>query len=366
MDLKCEHCDKEFNTNTGLYNHKKMVHKTPRVVLVSHDHNDKPSTNRKRKLITDDHDVKNSKKRKNSDQHDENLEIIDEYNDSDDSDVRLPKAKEPEDKDLNTSESEDSDDLSNVEESSILPTSKSNYKDLYNECMKNYKKMKLRFKTKIVLMNRREKIKQRQKMDQIISERDEKMSEIKDRFKRQIRDLENKNNECNDRIKKLDDDHQNAVNILKSKHKEELNELEIENKQKIKHFQDLIKNMQDEDSDYTKLSSAGINCTTIEEIFEIQNLIKNHQLNELTQNHLKTIQKLLINLSYGIIPLCDSQRQAITQPQRKLVEKIQHASPSSAKRLMKESRQDFVNLFTIINGSLKLMRDSFNQYSNRN
>ena len=56
------------------------------------------------------------------------------------------------------------------------------------------------------------------------------------------------------------------------------------------------------------------------------------------------------------------QRQMVTPKQRKLVEKIQSSSSTTAKRYLKEGREEVINLFTIINDSLKLIRNTFNRY----
>ena len=100
----------------------------------------------------------------------------------------------------------------------------------------------------------------------------------------------------------------------------------------------------------------------MEEIFEIQKLVRNHQLDLLIQRHLKTLQKLFLSLSYGVLPICQPQRDQVTDSQRQLVERIQSASRNTAKRIIKENRNEVVNLFTIINDSLKLARDSFNRF----
>ena len=61
MAFKCEYCDKEFNTNAGLYMHKQNVHNPLKVVMVNkhhHDVNDGPSGDnnysRKRHIIDDE------------------------------------------------------------------------------------------------------------------------------------------------------------------------------------------------------------------------------------------------------------------------------------------------------------------------
>ena len=98
----------------------------------------------------------------------------------------------------------------------------------------------------------------------------------------------------------------------------------------------------------------------MEEIFELQNLIKNHQIDILFQRHLKTLQNILLSLSFCILPICQPQREKVTDKQRNLVEKIQSSSGNTAKRLIKSNREDVTNLFSIINDSLKLARNSYN------
>ena len=121
----------------------------------------------------------------------------------------------------------------------------------------------------------------------------------------------------------------------------------------------------EEEESITPLAKAIFNCTTIAEIFEIENLIKSQRINELQDRHYKSLQNIFLSLSYGILPICQPQRNTITESQRKLVEKIQGTSKSSAKKLVLENREKIANLFTIIEDSLVLARNSFNRYGNR-
>ena len=120
--------------------------------------------------------------------------------------------------------------------------------------------------------------------------------------------------------------------------------------------------MQKDDEDLSSLSKVIFNCTTMEEIFEIQNLINNYQLDRVIKNHLPTLQNMFLSLSYGILPICQPQRDQVTDDQRELVNRIQTASPQTARRLLQQNRADIVNLFTIIKKSIKLARDSYNRY----
>ena len=100
----------------------------------------------------------------------------------------------------------------------------------------------------------------------------------------------------------------------------------------------------------------------MEEIFEIQKLIKNNQIDVIIQRHLNTLQDLFLSLSHGVLPICQPQRSRVTSNQRKLVEKIQSSSGSVAKRVIKENKDSITNLFMIIDDSLKLARNSYNKY----
>ena len=71
---------------------------------------------------------------------------------------------------------------------------------------------------------------------------------------------------------------------------------------------------------------------------------------------------MFLSISYGILPICQPQRDTITDSQRELVGKIQNSSLNITKRLLKENREEVANLFSIIEDSLNLARNSFNRY----
>ena len=56
------------------------------------------------------------------------------------------------------------------------------------------------------------------------------------------------------------------------------------------------------------------------------------------------------------------KRDTITDSQRELVGKIQNSSFNAVKGILNENRKEIANLFTIIEDSLKLARNSFNRY----
>ena len=71
---------------------------------------------------------------------------------------------------------------------------------------------------------------------------------------------------------------------------------------------------------------------------------------------------MFLSLSYGILPICQPQRDTITDSQRELVGRIQNSSLNITKMLLKDNREEIANLFSILEDSLNLARNSFNRY----
>ena len=148
---------------------------------------------------------------------------------------------------------------------------------------------------------------------------------------------------------------------MKEKDKE-FEAMENDYKAKIDMLNKLLQSEQDEEDYLTPLAGAIFNCTSMEEIFEIKNLVESYKVNELTDKHYKTLQNMFLSLSYGVLPICQPQRDTITDSQRELVGKIQNSSFNTVKNILNENRKEIANLFTIIEDSLKLARNSFNRY----
>ena len=69
-------------------------------------------------------------------------------------------------------------------------------------------------------------------------------------------------------------------------------------------------------------------------------------------------------LSYGVIPVTRPQREEISGVQKKLVEDIHIdiADVEDVENIIKENVKEIVNLFAIIEDSLKLIRQSFDKF----
>ena len=399
MALQCEHCQKTFPTNTSLYKHKHREHNNSTLLLVNHDHR-KMSGNRAPKRSRSSQPdgslglpkqiIKKPRVSNNADpQNDDGLIVIDEYNDPGknplDTDPKpLPPKYDPQDELQIIDEykpDEDNDDQLTVIDSyeddgqsddnlSVIDRFDdgqrkitNDYKKKYLDCLKAHKSQRAKFLKKIAQMSNNYKINIDRIKKQLYDQCQEKIDKLKKFHERQMSDLEDLlKAKQDDAIQDLTKVHDKVINDLKIIHKRELDDNEKECQRKLKLLNDQIKAMQEDNEDLSSLSKAIFNCTTMEEIFEIQKLVNNYELDKVIQNHLPTLQNMFLSLSYGILPICQPQRDQVSDNQREVVERIQTASPQTAKRILQQNRSDIVNLFTIIKKSIKLARDSYNRY----
>ena len=185
-----------------------------------------------------------------------------------------------------------------------------------------------------------------------------------DWYKRKLSNLQIELREKCDEINRIQKHHQKQIVELKAAHMKEINRLEEEWAVEIKYLNNQIQVLKDGEGDTGDLTKAIFNVSAIREIIEIQRLIKNHQINEVLQDHLPTFKNMLLSLSSGVLPLCQPQRSKVTNKQRMLVEQLQSATRSSAaKRILRDKEVEIISLFEIVKHSLKLAVSSFNHFS---
>ena len=379
MALNCDTCGQSFPTNASLYMHKQEAHNTPSLILVNHDHGGKSDPQNDPDLQVIDeytqpkkryHDGPEPPRKRKDSQLDPNLEIVDEYNDPafDGGPKIIDGYNDP------TSDGQADDGLQVIDEYIAPPSRRVDYKTMYEKCVKEGKKFKIKSGRYIEDLKRRCRAEIERRVNNATAGRIEETSALERKYHddivklkklhaQQMSDLEGiKDAACNDLIKKVKREHQEEIDRVIAGYDKKIGELETGCEERMKLLRDQIKSIQEDDESISSLTKSIFNCTTMEEIFEIQRLIKNHQLDVLTSKHLKTLQNLFLSLSYGVLPICQPQREKVSQSQRRLVEKIQNTSSASAKRLLKENRAEVVNLFSIIEGSLKLARNSYNRF----
>ena len=137
-------------------------------------------------------------------------------------------------------------------------------------------------------------------------------------------------------------------------------------KAKVKLYAKTMRDMENSRTANIKpLNEAIYNEPTIAEMIKVERLVGKYRFDELVAGHIDALQKLLTGLSYGAIPLTQPQREEITESQRKLVRELEEASPEEAGIIIKQNIQEIANLFTIIEDSLKLVRNSFQRFQLR-
>ena len=182
-------------------------------------------------------------------------------------------------------------------------------------------------------------------------------------YDKQRFDLEKlKDAQCDERIKKIEQQCEDEKKKIREKFKKQLVDEEKEGSRKLKMLNDQIKSLQEDGENLKSLTKSIFNHNAMNEISEIQRLVKNHRVDVVAQKHLTTLQNLFLSLSYGILPTCQPQTEQVSNEQRELVEKVQTASSRVAKKLIKGKHSQVIHLFTIIDDSLKLARNTFNRY----
>ena len=279
-------------------------------------------------------------------QDDENLKIIDRYSDDGQDDTNLSVIDEYND------DGQDDRDLKVIDKYDHQKYKKTyNYKQLYENCLKSSRKMRKRIKN-IQDMNDK-----RYRELRVASKAAQKQQKLK--FYQEISAL---NEKCDIKINVVENKCEEYIEKIINKHESEHKQLETESEEKIKKLTDHIKSLEEDDENIDSLTKVIFNCTSMQEIFEIMHLVKNHQIDQVVQRHLKTLQNLFLSLSFGVLPICQLQREKIFNAQRELVQKISSASQSRAKGILKEHRNEVTNLFEIIEDSIKLARNSYNKY----
>lgn len=351
MSLQCDKCGKSYPTNAALYQHKHLAHPKPKLVLVNHSHNDQggfkrpsrdalPQPKTKKRIVSPpvtkhvhpeekprEYEIKPNPNPNDNSQTDDGSRVIVDY----DSDGQSDGDKQSDDglTVINTADSPD-------------------YRKLYEKCMESKKLIEEGCQ---------------HKLNEVQKKHEEKLNSLKENYKSKLQEHGNEMRETYDeRIARIKDAHNIAIKNLQDEHEKEMDNYEQECKRKIKLLKDQLQAIKDDDEDMSSLTKAIFNCNTMEEIFQIQKLVKNHRIDELVQNHLPTLQNLFLSLSHGVLPICQPQRDKVTDEQRSLVEQLQTASKPSAKNILRNKRGDVINLFTIIKDSIKLARDTYNRY----
>ena len=160
----------------------------------------------------------------------------------------------------------------------------------------------------------------------------------------------------------IEDNSRKEIEKLKNKTKITLKNMKNKMKNKISLYKKIEALENDDRAGLKPIEEAIFNEPIMAEIIKIEKLASKYKFDEIINDHLETLQKLFMALSYGVIPVTQPQRSEITDFQRKLVEDIEISDDAEAGNLIRENIQELANLFAIIEDSLKLARKSFHKF----
>ena len=162
--------------------------------------------------------------------------------------------------------------------------------------------------------------------------------------------------------KEIEDNSKKEIEKLKKKTKMTLKNTKNKMKNKISLYRKLEALENEDEPGFKPIEDAIFNEPIMAEIIKIEKLASKYKFDEIIENHLETLQKMIMALSYGVIPLTKPQRSEITDFQRKLVEGIEISDDEEAGNLIRANVQELANFFAIIEDSLKLTRKSFHKF----
>ena len=159
-----------------------------------------------------------------------------------------------------------------------------------------------------------------------------------------------------DKSGEYEDDSKTEIELLKNRRTLR----NIRNKISLYRKMEALEN--DDKAGLEPIEEAIFNETIMTEISKIEKLASKHKFDEIINDHIETLQKMFMALSYGVIPVTKPQRSEITDFQRKLIEAIEKSDEYDAGDLIRENTRDLTNLFRIIEDSLKLAIKSFHKF----
>lgn len=341
MELQCEHCGDIYSTNTMLYRHKQTAHPNSIVLNDHHVKNDSTTQGMKRTII-DNIDNCNQSKCKISKV--ESNSTAEEEIDGKTVDFTV--------KPILKVETYSKDNPAQKLRGQL--SGKSSITDTFN----TDKSMR----GNITNGTSSKKVTKTEKLDE-----NDLTKIMKGVYETKI--VQKLNND----LVQLKQKHHSEITQIQKNHGTVLAQLEMKYKNEKSLYKDRFNSqttenitISDDDDDdeeiISELSKIIFKYNTMSEIFEIQRLMESSRVNEAIQKYFPTFKNLLLSLIYGIIPLCQPQRDQVTDNQRDLVEKLQYATKQTAKKLLKNRHSEIIKLFTIVKDSIKLVRDSYNKY----
>ena len=338
MELQCESCGETFMSNTLLYKHKQIAHAN----LSASNNSPVCSITTERKRSSTDESLKLSKlsKIKSKSNTEDNLdsEMANKF-------INPTLANEINEEEIQIIDNQVNGKSCNVNTNSIdnksLGTGRSPLK-VASESKFQIKNGQSSFKPEQLHDNDLIRIMESVYKTQIVQKLEHNLMNLKQKHKIEIAEIRKK---YNDNLKEME------MQLEKEK---SMNTLDIS--ESASDYDDTDKEI------LSTLTEAINNTATMSQVYEIQRLMEEGRINEILKKHFITFKNVLQGLTYGIIPLCQSQRDQVTNSQRNLVQKLQFATKQTAVKLLRGRHSEIIKLFLIVKDSIQLIRNSYEKY----
>ena len=117
----------------------------------------------------------------------------------------------------------------------------------------------------------------------------------------------------------------------------------------------------------TPLDKALNNSVTIDQINDIRHHLKAGYIDPILNddNKLMIIQRILAGISEGVIPISNPQNLIFTKSQKSFMSTLKTIGLDEAKDYIEENIQDFLEIFEVLDMSLKMVAKAFNKYGQK-
>ena len=117
----------------------------------------------------------------------------------------------------------------------------------------------------------------------------------------------------------------------------------------------------------TPLDKALNNSVTIDQINDIRHHLKAGHIDPILndENKLLIIQRILAGMSEGIIPITNPQNLIFTKSQKSFMSTLKTIGLDEAKDYIEGNIQEFLEIFEIMDMSLKMVTKAFNKYGQK-
>ena len=112
------------------------------------------------------------------------------------------------------------------------------------------------------------------------------------------------------------------------------------------------------DPNFSTFSSAIINSVSVNDFIRIRDLVDQGKIDRVLRSRklLRSLQKLMIGLSYGVVPVVVPQRKMLTDNDRDLIKQLEGISLEQIKQVISDNTASFTHIFNVISDSINFLK----------